>query len=388
MIRARRLVTLVALAALGRQSRAQRSADSNAAILKRLDSIPEFYRLTSPASPAFVLLGVSPTDVERPATPRAVALSLVHNFTHGAQLAVPENAAIDIAPYWLVSHPRLTWGELQKPVSPFTWLRTFSISLASAESSFKTAGATPTDTAINRIAFGFRSVLIQGTSAAMPCVRQLQVKLRQLSTLQARAVAQYLSRPRADTTKLDSVSAAAGSEVRPGIDSLTKGCQKVLNVRQGFNLSVAGAVVGRFPGQSFDAGRVSSWGFWVTPMYATRSLTMVGVVRGLKQDGTRRLSTSAIDLGGRVVAAWDIYAFDLEQLWRHTSDAGTTSERYRTAGGFHLKVTNSMWVNATFGRDFGAGNFHPLVALAGLQWNLGESTAQDPAAFYGQSTGR
>ena len=100
-------------------------------------------------------------------------------------------------------------------------------------------------------------------------------------------------------------------------------------------------------------------------------------------DGRRRARPEA----GRN-AGVDLYAFDLEQLWRHISDAGVADERYRTAGGFHLKVTNTMWVNATFGRDFGAGNFHPLVALAALQWNFGESTAEDPAAFYGQSTKR
>src|SRR3989442_3321906 len=69
--------------------------------------------LRTPASPAFVLLDLTPSAVERPTTPKALAASLL--AATGDLQFLPRNYAIDVAPYWLPPHPPLTYKQLPHP---------------------------------------------------------------------------------------------------------------------------------------------------------------------------------------------------------------------------------------------------------------------------------
>src|SRR5882724_2241992 len=65
--------------------------------------------LKTPTTPAFVLIGTSPTVVERPTTPQDVALT-VYNAVRTAG-GLPRDFALEVAPYWLFSHPKLTYAD-------------------------------------------------------------------------------------------------------------------------------------------------------------------------------------------------------------------------------------------------------------------------------------
>src|SRR5262245_42359826 len=75
----------------------------------RDDQPPSFNSLRTPTSPAFTLLGIEPTSVERPNTPSSLAASLL-NQTAGFS-TLPRDYALEFSPYWLVGHPRLTWRD-------------------------------------------------------------------------------------------------------------------------------------------------------------------------------------------------------------------------------------------------------------------------------------
>src|SRR5476649_2446580 len=85
----------------------------------------------TPDSPALVLIGTSPSQVERPTTPRALAVNLLTSSVKSDNL-IPQNYAIEVAPYWLVSHPALTSDEYYHPGVTQGMLNTLSFSAVSA----------------------------------------------------------------------------------------------------------------------------------------------------------------------------------------------------------------------------------------------------------------
>ena len=62
--------------------------------------------LIVPSSPAFSLLDITPKVIERPATVKAFAISIVNaaNQTNG----IPKNLAIEFAPFWSFKHPQMS----------------------------------------------------------------------------------------------------------------------------------------------------------------------------------------------------------------------------------------------------------------------------------------
>src|SRR2546425_9034637 len=68
--------------------------------------------LRTPASPAFVLLDLTPSAVERPTTPKALAASLL--AATGDLQFLPRNYAIDVAPYWLAPQPTPPYPQVPK----------------------------------------------------------------------------------------------------------------------------------------------------------------------------------------------------------------------------------------------------------------------------------
>src|SRR6187551_1174237 len=87
----------------------------------------EFDRIRTPDSPAFVLLGVSPTDIQRPGTPMGLATAL-SGFVSGGDAALPENLSLEVAPYWLYGHLALTAAKYEQGGLANLY-RTFTLSL-------------------------------------------------------------------------------------------------------------------------------------------------------------------------------------------------------------------------------------------------------------------
>jgi hypothetical protein len=85
--------------------------------------VPKVDELNIPTSPAFVLLGKSPANIEKPVNPKALALSLINAGESGG--------AIEFAPFWLTDQPKYTFDNDVKNHFPF-W-QTLGFSLASGK---------------------------------------------------------------------------------------------------------------------------------------------------------------------------------------------------------------------------------------------------------------
>jgi hypothetical protein len=94
---------------------------------------------TAPDVPAFAILGVSPTQIERPTTPKALGLSLLSTTTDSTNL-IPKDYSVVVAPYWM-QHAAVTLGDYVRPGIQQSLLQTFTVSFATAR-----VGAAEADT--------------------------------------------------------------------------------------------------------------------------------------------------------------------------------------------------------------------------------------------------
>src|ERR1043166_549396 len=93
--------------------------------------VSDFDKMRTPDSPAFVVLGVSPTEIQRPSTPRTLITALGGALSNNS-LTVPKDFALEVAPYWLFSHPDLPIMEYRSDhlLRP---LRTMSLAVATTQ---------------------------------------------------------------------------------------------------------------------------------------------------------------------------------------------------------------------------------------------------------------
>ena len=116
----------------------------------------EFDSMRTPSAPAFSVLDIEPSAVERPATPSDAAVALVNNFREGT---VPKNFAFESSPYWLVSRPHVSWRDDAQRTVAQSLARTSSVSVATAETGTELAP-------VSSLAFGFRTLIFSGRLTA------------------------------------------------------------------------------------------------------------------------------------------------------------------------------------------------------------------------------
>ena len=83
-----------------------------------------FTDLETPSSPGLILLDQAPASIEKPTTPQGVGLSLL-----GVQ---KDGGALEFAPFWLTTHPKLTADKMYK--NKFPILYNFALSFSSLKS--------------------------------------------------------------------------------------------------------------------------------------------------------------------------------------------------------------------------------------------------------------
>jgi len=75
------------------------------------DVVPDVASLKTPESPAFMALGVTPSEIQRPSTPTGLKTSLANGFSNGGALPLLQNFALEVTPFWLIPHD-LTYEEV------------------------------------------------------------------------------------------------------------------------------------------------------------------------------------------------------------------------------------------------------------------------------------
>lgn len=358
--------------------------------------------MRAPTSPAFALLDISPSSVERPQTPKALSVNLISALRGGDGL--PRNYALEVAPFWLTSHPDLTFDGYYHASVLQTMQQTFSVSVATTP----LAGTDPG--AGSSLGVGVRTLLRAGNPHP-----QLQASVNDLlAATAAIATEQDATVPLEDERdRLREAGRTADADaVQRRIDALEASLPKRVaehdrkrraaalriqaldKARVGFVMALAAAEAWDFPQDRYDERKVARWGAWATPGYralvcgakpgdCTSTLDVLVVARVLQD---RRTSPDTLrDLGARV--AWQpVPAFSLsfETVRRSGGTATKTvpGASARTVGGFEYRLDNGMLLYGSFGKNFeNVPGGRTLVSLFGLNVGFGKKPDLKVAAL-------
>ncbi len=374
------IMALVALVGAGEASvRAQSSSAG-----------PAFNGMRTPVSPAFVVLGIAPTEVERPNTPADLAFSVLNRSA--AFTSLPRDIALEISPYWLVKHPTLAWQTDTVRGIGTSIARTMTISFATAELG---TAANP----VTGLALGIRAAPFSGRLAASSIARlrelgdRLGDENKLLAALvrdrQQALIAQLrrdLSHARsgADSTALRESFNAANArltqrqmdseEYRAAADSTEEMFRDLALIREGFVLEMATGAAMQAPGGAARSASLARWGAWITAGYEGSGLSFVFVNRFLASSVDS--SFDAADVGIRVLYTTGRYALSAEGAFRTFTESGAPPNEYRVAALVDFELQKGLWLTGTLGRDYRADEPGSFIAQFGLSINVaGERVA-------------
>ena len=151
---------------------------------KDIDTTVKVDLLKAPASPASSLLGISPSDIEKPTDVSAFMVSL--QTASGSFTKLPSSYAIDIAPYWFFKNSKkgdITTKGFAKSGGKDVFKQTLVLSFA-----FRNTDSSETDLNVNSVygGAGFKFYILRGkydgsTMKALDKIKSLQdIKLRHL----------------------------------------------------------------------------------------------------------------------------------------------------------------------------------------------------------------
>ena len=316
--------------------------------------------LRAPSTPAFVLLGIEPTSVQRPETPRALTTTLLS--LAGDNGALPRNFAIEIAPFWLRSRPGFSFGDFYHgerhgglATIATTIKRSFALSVATAP---RIAGNDPSGTSV---AIGARLMLWPGRPSAL------------LDSLRARAPRTFGECSRLGA--LDDIDACQ----RAFTDSIRDNVQPV-----GFTMQVAMGASGGFPNDTFDLGRLRRGAVWISPSYRfPHQFELIGVVRWMhdRLDRGEVANATSLDAGARLRwKANSLVALSAEGVRRRGS-GGTRAPRtsIRYAGVVEFRASDNWFVFYSVGKDFAAAKAPRslLLSIIGVSAGFGNKPIID-----------
>lgn len=148
-------------------------------------------------------------------------------------------------------------------------------------------------------------------------------------------------------------------------------------IRLGSNLDIAGAFVIDFPNQDYKKGEISKWGFWGVYSYnwgnpntIVTSFSVVSKILGLretiKQDSVSWKNN--LDLGGKLTFDWKNFYFSGEYILKLESKQ-KGRQKYLVDFGYNLGDNKIVVFN--FGKEFDGEPFKKGTLIAALNFVIG-----------------
>ena len=347
------------------------------------NQVPDLDKLGAPDSPAFVLLGVAPTTIQRPTTPRELAISLSSFVSGSDDITVPDNLAVEVAPFWLWSHGDLTFedyaaGDLAQLLRNLT----FSVGTRGREVTLTDAMGDETTRNDVDLSAGFRTQM--GSRADLAACTKLDDALIGFAKNTALGVTpdQLAAMKPEELNALKQRRVDKVAQLTEELDEIRTACAAASSTRK-LSVAAAGAVGWHFPGAVAKDGDLDRAAGWLTFAYTRAGADSVLALARIA--GEQRMSgwQTFADAGVRAVIARSKYAASLEVIGRvRLKGADTDSDRgqYRVAGAVDYMVRNGIWVTVSIGKDFAGSDAGSLFSLANLTWGFGEPKIKKPGA--------
>ncbi|HMS64939.1 MAG TPA: hypothetical protein PKD83_06760 [Ignavibacteria bacterium] len=382
--------------------------------------------LKAPSSPAFIILGINPTAIEKPATPKALGATILNSFNDLNVL--PRNFAFEVAPYWLNPDPGITFDKyFQNSNILKNIYQNLAFSIATA----------PLDSPKNgsSLSFGIRSLIfntnedvnnlkqvkeyykvmtndvyrtdliheIEDNTYTKPSEIQNFIKVyidRQksnpnvlseygdkneiLSSIQDSLI-KYLnqsaksqnigmeSQINSDKTKTltDYIKSKSEANGDAAINFAKKEARLAIEKRSGFKLEFSGAVTGDFRNDSVKNGEFSRLGFWLTPAYSVANFDFIGVMRYIGLFESKEIKNNDWIAGARILFKTGSFAASFETLTKMQTKI-EPSIRYIL--NLDYKLTEKIYITGSFGKNFDGTSLTEdgnLLTLLGINFNMG-----------------
>ena len=324
--------------------------------------VPAIGSLRAPVSPAFVVLGVEPTSIEKPSTPPAIGLSIVNSTEEFTSL--PKDLAMEFSPYWLQSHSDFNWeGEVDRSIKD-SIQRTASIS-------FATANLGTVEKPATGMSLGVRTAIISGTMTenTQQRLRELESELRAISrALQSDAIYKELVKD-SRTGKDEAEKAAKLIIAEDYVNKMFS--EKKIDVltdvhieREGFMWEVAAGSLWEVPDNEAQKGKNRGWASWSTFSYRHERANFLGVLRVVENDLIS--SESVFDWGVRLLVEGKMFSVSAEYLKRNFLENSEAEAQERYIGLIDYRVSPAVGVSFSFGQDFESDVRGTFVSKLGL----------------------
>lgn len=378
------------------------------------DSAIQLKDLYIPTSPAFSLLDISTSTIERPATAKVFALSIANAV--GQSQGIPKSYAVEIAPFWFLRHPKMNvfkhYGiNAGNPTKQniFYGLKNTSISL----------GTTSKDSSANNplnvtyIGYSIKSNIINvRNKMVLKTLYEQNIAINENINIETDQVDSICTEVlgidptnEAEYSKcLDSVTRAISPEARiaafNNADSLI---EVALNIRPVFSLDAAIASSTGFYDNTFSNNHHYRTGGWLTLSFskaldkgsrydlamlakAKNYFNAYALLRTLSEDSTADMKIfkryNYFDYGLRAEFEFNRFAISFEHIERKVSHDNSLNSA-RNVGIVQYKIDDNLYFTGTFGKNFGERN--NLIAFFGIGWGLGKTAVYDKFNRVGSS---
>jgi hypothetical protein len=329
--------------------------------------------LKTPTSPAFVLIGTSPTEVERPTTPQDLAISVYNSIKDAGGL--PRDFALEVAPYWLFAHSTLKYREYAYPalLPQIGYNATLSLATASSPANVS-AGYTDLGVGVRTHVFIATSSKtdkdIKDQEDALAKAHKVTLNAEDLKTEHC-AEKPTEGRCPGLLAEQQALGNMTPAEAEEALKATALKLREALASREGVVISLAGALSGRtMAGEKLSWKKPTKAAGWLNVGYLFGQADLLGVARYTRV--TEMEPLGFLDLGARASWSWKRYSLFAEGLHRFVQrkPTGSTIESSnRFTGTLEVALTEGVFLSATAGQDV-ATEDRPsgLLTLLGLSF--------------------
>jgi len=355
--------------------------------------------LVVPVSPAFSITDITPTLVQNPGTPKAFALGIVESVSQSGS-AFPNNYSAEFAPIWWIdpkginvySYLGLPVPKKNMPASTkenvFAGIKFTTVSIAFINKDLIPDTSSKTQS-IFSIGIHTTLVKVYGADHAKKLAGLLdrweKSALGELKSSHNDSLRRLMTRlDPSDTAYKTKIAALQKQYIEDQTPVNLQAINQLLAQKPYFawDMSAALAEYG-VNNQSVQTGRAGVWTSLSSNIplgkdstnYFNMNLLGRYLFDNFQQNAqgiTGRANN--IDIGGNLGFAFSKLSIAVESLYRFVN--GQPNTENRTVGIISVKLTDKLYVNGTFGKDFAGPN--KLISVFGINWGLGNEKVALP----------
>lgn len=349
--------------------------------------------LRAPVSPAANLLGISPSQVDKPSDPAAFMASI--NAASNQFTGLPSSYAVDLAPVWLLAGRKIRLEDYLSGSPGKSLPQSFVVSLAT----HTVPGISDSLPDVTKLAAGIKFSVFRGqvSQETMQLMDELSRQLRNLSVRFDKAldslkaldhryrfldslVFSIITNPDFSFEEKEALTKSVREQMAIRQDSLAgwirhniavnefesakKAAENVRFTRYGYKLDLSAVLSWDFPGLSFDRRKFSTFAAWVSGGYeCPNGLSYLALIRflnfsGLPLHNDQQLilykDSQALDAGFRFIYSSPASRFGAgaEAVYRKLMNLDEVDPSWRITVNAEYDVGRNKKLSVIVGRDF------------------------------------